>query len=176
MPAGRGFPARKNPVGDALVNNRQYLTPGKERERSALCRIKQLWKQEAAMAGKEREKRIHDLKEKMNQERGGSKAHWEYAAEKDVDFQEAYNNLYEMGLSAGKALPIKTRELIAIGILAFRGSGDGVYEHMKRALRHGATKEELLEAVETTIISGGAPTYGIGLKALMRIEEEEKKV
>jgi AhpD family alkylhydroperoxidase len=135
---------------------------------------KQLGEKEATMADKEKEKRIQDLKEKMRQERGRSSAYWEYAAEKDVDFQEAYNNLYEMGLTAGKALPIKTRELIAIGILAFRGSGDAVYEHMKRALRHGATKQELLEAIETMIIPGGAPTYGTGLKALMRIEEEEK--
>jgi AhpD family alkylhydroperoxidase len=125
------------------------------------------------MAGKNEKERIQDLKERMRQERGRASAYWEYAAEKDVDFQEAYNNLYERGLTAGKALPIKTRELIAIAILAFRGSGDAVYEHMKRALRHGATKQELLEAVETTLIPGGAPTYATGLKALMRIEEEQ---
>jgi len=49
-----------------------------------------------------------------------------------------------------------------------------VYNHCKRALRLGATKQELLEAIETTIIPGGTPTFGTGLRALMRIEEDEK--
>ncbi|MHB8771388.1 MAG: carboxymuconolactone decarboxylase family protein [Syntrophales bacterium] len=127
------------------------------------------------MKATEKEKRIENLKKRMRRERGRSSPYWEYAAEKDVDFQEAYNNLYDRGLTAGKALPVKTRELIAIGILAFRGSGDAVYEHMKRALRHGATKQELLEAIETAIIPGGAPTYAVGLKALMRIDAEGEK-
>ena len=127
------------------------------------------------MADEKAEKRIRDLKERMNKERGHSSPRWDSAAEKDVDFQEAYNNLYEVAVKDGKALPIKTRELVAIGILAFRGLEGGVYEHMKRALKHGATKQELLEAIETAIIPGGAPTFGIGLRALMKIEEEEKK-
>jgi len=79
------------------------------------------------------------------------------------------------GLTDGKALPAKTRELIAIAILAFRRRENAVYLHAKRALELGATKQELLEAIETTIIPGGAPTFGTGLAALMRIEEEAKK-
>jgi AhpD family alkylhydroperoxidase len=78
-------------------------------------------------------------------------------------------------LSDGKALPIKTRELVAIAILAFRGRTDGVYEHMKRALRHGATKQELIEAIETMLVPGGAPTFSTALRALIRIEQEEKQ-
>jgi alkylhydroperoxidase/carboxymuconolactone decarboxylase family protein YurZ len=84
-------------------------------------------------------------------------------------------NMIPNGLRAGKALPVKTRELVAIAILASRTRDDGVYEHMKRALRHGATKQELLEAIETTIIPGGAPTFDTGIWALMRIVEEEEK-
>ena len=120
------------------------------------------------------ERRIKNLKEAMKKERGYLPAAWEYAAEKDVGFLEAYNSLYEQGLGAGKALPIKTRELIAIALLAYRGSEGGVYEHMRRALRHGATKQELLEGIETAIIPGGAPTFSTGLRALMKIEEEQK--
>jgi AhpD family alkylhydroperoxidase len=121
------------------------------------------------------ENKVQSLIEAMRKERGYLQPQWVYMAEKEVDFMEAYNNLYEMGLKAGKALPVKTRELVAIGILAYRGLEGGVYEHMKRALRHGATKQELLEAVETSIVPGGAPTFATGLQALMRIEEEEKK-
>jgi alkylhydroperoxidase/carboxymuconolactone decarboxylase family protein YurZ len=92
----------------------------------------------------------------------------------DPDFMEAYNNLYNNGLRSGKALLVKYRELAAIAILAYRTREDGVYEHRKRALRHGATHQELLEAIETTIIPGGGPTFDSGIRALMRIVEEEK--
>jgi AhpD family alkylhydroperoxidase len=121
------------------------------------------------------EKRRKELIEAMSKERGYLPAPWAYMAEKDLDFLGAYNNLYTCALTDGKALPIKTRELITMAVLAYRGNTDGVYEHAKRALRHGATKQELLEAVETTIIPGGAPTFATGLRALMMIEEDEKK-
>lgn len=101
--------------------------------------------------------------------------HWAYAAEHDIDFFEAYVNLYNKGLTDGKALPAKTRELIVIGILAFRGRESGVYDHIKRALKHGATKQEILEAIETSMIPGGGPTWLIGMQAFMKVMEEEGK-
>ena len=126
------------------------------------------------MGDDKNEKRKQDLIEAMKKDRGYLPPAWAYLAEKDVDFIEAYNNLYDRGLNDGEALPAKTRELVAMGILAYRGLENSVYEHLKRALRLGATKKEILEAIETTIIPGGAPTFGTGLRALMRIEEEEK--
>ncbi len=118
--------------------------------------------------------RVSKLLAKMEKERGYASPAKNYVARIDPDFMEAYNQLYERGLRAGKALPIKTRELVAIAILAFRVRDNGVYEHMKRALRHGATKQELFEAVETTIVPGGAPTFDCGIRALMRITDEEE--
>ena len=115
------------------------------------------------------------LLEDMARERGYLPAPWLYMSEKDLGFLAAYNELYTRALTDGKALPIKVRELVAIGILAFRGNADAVYEHAQRALRHGATKQELLEAIESTIVAGGAPTFATGLRALMRIEEDDKK-
>jgi AhpD family alkylhydroperoxidase len=116
-----------------------------------------------------------NLIQKMEKERGYLYPTWRYMVDKDVAFMEAYNNLYERVLTDGKALAAKTRELIAIAILAFRGQENAVYLHAKRALRLGATKQELLEAIETTVIPGGALTFQVGVAALMRIEEEEKK-
>jgi alkylhydroperoxidase/carboxymuconolactone decarboxylase family protein YurZ len=115
------------------------------------------------------------LIEAMKKERGYLPPSCEYTAEKDIGFLEAYNNLYNMGLRAGKVLPVKTRELIAIVLLAFRGNESSVYEHIQRALRHGATKREILEALETSVIPGGSPTFSTGLRALIRVEEDEKK-
>lgn len=127
------------------------------------------------MADEKEELRMKDLMEAIKKERGCLPAVWMYAAEKDIDFMEAYVNLYNTGQKAGKVLPVKTKELIVIALLAFRGRESGVYEHMKKALKHGATKQEIIEALEASIIPGGGPTFSVGLQALMRIEEEEKE-
>ena len=127
------------------------------------------------MVDQKKKTRAKALIEKMKKDRGYGSVPKFYVAERDPDFMEAYNNLYNNGLGDGKALPIKTRELVAIAILAYRGRDTGVYLHMKRAMEHGATKEELMEAVETMIIPGGGPTFDCGIRALMKIAEEEKR-
>jgi alkylhydroperoxidase/carboxymuconolactone decarboxylase family protein YurZ len=65
---------------------------------------------------------------------------------------------------------VKHREMIIIGILAFRGRQDGVVAHMRRAIEHGATKRELLEAIQSAAVPGGGPTLSSGLQALMELE------
>ena len=114
------------------------------------------------------------LMEEMTKERGYILPEWAFMIEKDADFMEAYNKLYKKALTDGKALPARIRELIAMAIFAYRGHEAHTYNHAKRAQRLGATQQELLEAVETFIIPGGAPTFAIGLRALMKIDEEEK--
>ena len=127
------------------------------------------------MEEKDNNKRIDALLEKMKKERGYVLPPLEYAVKQDVDFMEAYNNLYKRVLTDGKALPAKTREFIAIALLAYRGHDHAVYEHAKRALRLGASRQELLEAIETTILPGGAPAFATGLRALMRIDKENQQ-
>jgi len=124
---------------------------------------------------KDKNNKIDMLLEKMAKERGYVLAPLEYAVTQDVNFMEAYNNLYKHVLTDGKALSAKTREFIAIALLAYRGQDQAVYEHAKRALRLGASKQELLEAIETTILPGGAPAFATGLKALMRIDKENQQ-
>ena len=126
------------------------------------------------MKDEKERKRIEALKEAMRKERGYIYPQWEFVAENDVGFMEAYNNLYSSALNDGKALAAKTREFIAIALLAYRGLEEATLQHMKRAIRLGATKQEILEAVETAIVPGGAPTVYTGLCALMRVEEDEK--
>ncbi len=127
------------------------------------------------MVDEQTEKRIQAFIERMRKERGYLPDAWAYLAQKDIDFMEAYDTLYKRAMTDGKALPAKTRELISIAVLAHIGLDNAVVSHMKRALRLGATKQELLEAVETTLVPGGAATFATGLAALMKVDEEEKK-
>ena len=53
--------------------------------------------------------------------------------------------------------------MVILGILAFRGaSQEGILAHMKRAIQHGATKRELLEAMESAT----------AVRALMQLDAE----
>jgi alkylhydroperoxidase/carboxymuconolactone decarboxylase family protein YurZ len=100
---------------------------------------------------------------------------WEFVCRSDPDFFENYNNLYNSSLGREGHLSIRVKEYIALGILAYKGMGTDVLEsHIKRAIQNGASTEELLEAVETMIIAGGAPTFFNGLKALLSVSGQKK--
>lgn len=124
---------------------------------------------------KRNNKKKEELINKMKKDRGYMFPTWIFLAEKDAEFLMAYNELYKRALNKGKALPAKIREFVAMAILAYKGRTEAVYEHAKRALRLGATKEELLEVFQTAMLPGGVPTLTTGLQALMRIENEEEK-
>jgi alkylhydroperoxidase/carboxymuconolactone decarboxylase family protein YurZ len=96
---------------------------------------------------------------------------WEFAARQDPDFVESYNRIYEQSLGEGRHVSAKVREFVAIALLAFRGGEKaGLVAHMERAIRFGATKDELFEVLETCMVPGGAPTFHRGLSALMDVK------
>ena len=104
------------------------------------------------------------------QQRGYIYPEWELVCKADPDFFENYNRLYGSSLGKGGTLPIKVKEFVALGILAYKGTSTEVLvAHIKRAMANGATKEELVEVLETTTIPGGAPTLFNGLKALLEV-------
>ncbi|MBI3989312.1 MAG: carboxymuconolactone decarboxylase family protein [candidate division NC10 bacterium] len=115
------------------------------------------------------------LAEQLRKDRGYLYPEWEMAAEVDPDFMTAYNEVYKKCLKEEKTLPLKYRELIASAIIAFRGEPDSLYLHLKRAMEFGATKEEIFEAFQATLIPGGALTFLRGLRALKKILEEKRR-
>ncbi len=121
------------------------------------------------------EKRTETLIKRMKQARGYLYPEWELAAELDPNFFGAYDKLYREALAKSDGLPVKYRELVALGILAFRGvSTDALVNHIRRAYQHGATRSELLGALQATIIPGGAVTFLNGLRALAQVEREKR--
>jgi len=121
-----------------------------------------------------KEKGKNDIMRRIERERGFIPEEWAYIAGKDPDFWDTYNALYEKALTDGKELPAKIKELIVIGIMAYKNFEVGVCKHAERALRLGATRQELLEAVETVTIPGGSPALRAGLAGLIMMEEKEK--
>ena len=95
-----------------------------------------------------------------------------WLAREDPEYATARAPLSALSVGEGKALSIKHREMVIIGILAFRGRDEGVVAHMRRAVEHGATKRELLEAVYAAAVPGGGPTLSSGVQALMTLEAE----
>jgi alkylhydroperoxidase/carboxymuconolactone decarboxylase family protein YurZ len=99
--------------------------------------------------------------------------YWEWVAREDPEYAKARIPLSELSVGEGKALSIKYREMVIIGILAFRGSSsEGIMAHMRRAIQYGATKRELLEAIQSAAVPGGGPTFATGCRALMQLDAE----
>jgi alkylhydroperoxidase/carboxymuconolactone decarboxylase family protein YurZ len=118
-----------------------------------------------------RAQRADELIERMKRARGYIYPEWEFAARRDPEFVETYNQIYELGLGDGKYVSAKVREFVAIALLAFRGGEKaGLVAHMQRAITFGATREEIFEILETCLIPGGAPTFHRGLSALLEVD------
>ena len=99
--------------------------------------------------------------------------YWEWVAREDPEYVKARKPLSDLSIGEGKALPIKYREMVIIGILAYRGVGqEGILAHIRRAIQHGATKRELLEAIQSAAVPGGGPTFSAGVRALMQLDAE----
>jgi len=95
---------------------------------------------------------------------------WDWVAKEDPDYIAARQPMSELSFGEGKELSIKHKEMVIIGILAFRGRKDGCVAHMKRAIQHGATKRELLEAMQAAAVPGGGPAFSTGVEALMELD------
>jgi alkylhydroperoxidase/carboxymuconolactone decarboxylase family protein YurZ len=97
---------------------------------------------------------------------------WDWVAREDPEYVQARQPLSALSIGEGRELSVKHREMVIIGILAFRGRQEGVVAHMRRAIDHGATKRELLEAIQSAAVPGGGPTFSAGARALMQLDQE----
>ena len=98
--------------------------------------------------------------------------YWDWVAREDPEYVKARGPLSELSVGEGRELSIKYREMVIIGILAYRGRKEGVVAHMRRAIAHGATKRALLETIQSAAVPGGSPTFSVGVQALMQLDGE----
>jgi alkylhydroperoxidase/carboxymuconolactone decarboxylase family protein YurZ len=110
---------------------------------------------------------------KMSEPESGYGYAWtSWLAREDPDYAVAREPFASYSAGEGRELAIKYKEMVMIGILAFRGRQTAVVAHMRRAIAHGATKRELLEALYAAQVPGGGPTLSVGVQALMTLEQE----
>jgi AhpD family alkylhydroperoxidase len=112
---------------------------------------------------------------RLTSARGYSYPEWEYLAERDPEFLEAYNRLSGLGLlhegatTKKPALPAKYRELVAIAAMIGQSRMWGVKSHMERALRLGCSEQEILESLEAALIPVGSPPFRQAVGILMQV-------
>jgi AhpD family alkylhydroperoxidase len=94
-------------------------------------------------------------------------------ADVDIDFLEAYERIYELTAVRRGRLPAKVRELIVVVAVAINGYGPGIKDHIRRALRLGASKEEIVETLQSAYFHTGALTLVHGLVALIEVLKED---
>jgi alkylhydroperoxidase/carboxymuconolactone decarboxylase family protein YurZ len=110
---------------------------------------------------------------RKGERRRGFVPYWlRFMAEVDVDFLEAYERVYELTAVRQGALPAKFREMIVCAAVAIGGYQSGLQEHVRRALRLGATKEELTEVFQSAYFHTGALTLVHGMIALIDVLKE----
>ncbi len=108
--------------------------------------------------------------------RGYTVPEFDRGAKSDPDFFEGLMRFIESCLKDGGALPAKYRIMIHMCILAHTAHVRGLPHYVKTLIEeHGASKLEIIEAFETAMLAGGAPTMIRGLAAIMTYEESNKQ-
>src|SRR3989442_14237860 len=96
----------------------------------------------------------------------------DWAAQLDPAYAAARAEVRRLSVGEDGTLSTKVKEFVVMGILASRGLQYGVEAHMRRALAHGATKDELFEAIKAAAVPGGGVAYSVGVRALQALEQD----
>lgn len=110
---------------------------------------------------------------RRGEKRRGFVPYWlRMMADVDVEFLEAYERIYELTAVRKGRLPAKFREMIVVAAVAIGGYQPGLKDHIRRALRLGATKEELVEVFQSAYFHTGALTLVHGMIGLIDVLKE----
>ena len=97
-----------------------------------------------------------------------------FMAEADPEFLRGFANMKNILLDRDGALPKKTKALIHVALSAAR-KAPGIKSHTDRAMRLGATKEEIIEAIELSTFTFGGPAIRYGIESLIELIEEKEQ-
>jgi alkylhydroperoxidase/carboxymuconolactone decarboxylase family protein YurZ len=122
-----------------------------------------------------REDRVKRITEQIFADLGYEDPNIAFGVELDPDYFEVYSKIY-WGFWESRECHLDpiTREMVLIVLMAFRGLREELYQHCKKALRLGATMEQLLECFQVCVAPAGLGQLHLGLEALRTIHEEQK--
>ena len=102
----------------------------------------------------------------MYRDRGFIVGYHKLMVQADPDWLERYGDLIHATYLEERTLDRKTKELCQTVVLAaLRSSTDHIGSHIRMAMAHGATKEEVLEALECVLLPLGGLGFNAGLQA-----------
>lgn len=101
----------------------------------------------------------HDLSQAINSYR--------HAA---PEVAQAFSGIAQAATKPG-ALDAKTKELIALAIGITARCDGCVGFHTQAAVRHGASRDEVLDTIGMAIYMGGGPAYVYGAQALQAYDQ-----
>jgi 4-carboxymuconolactone decarboxylase len=93
--------------------------------------------------------------------------------ELNPDFIELLHEMDDIMVNDG-ALDIKTKRLMALSCVCVRMCEDCVYAQARVAKNYGATKAEILEAVQVAVLIGGVPCWSVAKSGIAKLFNEWK--
>jgi len=93
----------------------------------------------------------------------------------DQDLQRILTEFGYGAVWAREGLPIKTRSLITVAVLATLNRPDELRHHVRGALNLGLTEQEVLEALMQILPYAGAPAMQGGVRIAKAAFDEAKK-
>lgn len=99
--------------------------------------------------------------------------HWTILGELDPELNNRITEWRTYLVNDDEALPRKYRELINVSMACILKVEPVILSHAKLAFQYGATKREILAAVEQALTMGGFPSFRAGMLSLDQFLSEK---
>jgi 4-carboxymuconolactone decarboxylase len=104
-----------------------------------------------------------DLLDSVSTSRGYSLPLHEVLAEHDPEVLAGYEQMMRSLYLSERRLDGKTKEFVYVAVLVALGAAEEhIRAHMEKAVREGATKDEVLEAIELAVPAAGVARANVG--------------
>jgi AhpD family alkylhydroperoxidase len=90
------------------------------------------------------------------------------------DAAKGFASLYQSVMRAG-AMSVREKELVALGIGMAVRCDACIYAHVEKALKAGATREQIMETAGVAVMMQGGPTYTYLPKIVEAVEALAKE-
>jgi AhpD family alkylhydroperoxidase len=74
------------------------------------------------------------------------------------DLGKAFGPFFSTLMKEGE-LDVRQKELIALGIAVATRCEPCIYAHVEKCLKHGASRQQIMEATGVAVMMGGGPAY-----------------